>query len=247
MATSFFGGKNIVVIGSARGIGFELVRQLSEQGSQSILAIDRYESEDISKLVDSVDNVKFALADVRDNEALKVRFSSAESTDKKNAAGHIDLVDCLLCVSGVLGSPSPLLNRPSSEPNPSEDILNVFAINVLGTFNGIYAFQSKMPSGGKIMLMSSTMASLETATHSLNPAYSVAKAGVNMLGRKLAVELKDRDINVILMSPGVVRTEMNDGQGDISTQQSVEGILRELTRSGTSGTFLRYDGQGWPW
>ncbi|WVW83106.1 hypothetical protein I302_105124 [Kwoniella bestiolae CBS 10118] len=166
---------------------------------------------------------------------------------KKTAAGTIDSVDVLLCVSGILGSPLPLLDRPTSEPDPSEDIMNVFTVNVEGTFNGVHAFQDKIRHGGKIMLMSSTMASMETATHTLNPAYSIAKAGLNMLGRKLAVELKEREIDVIMMSPGVVRTEMNNGKGDISPQQSVEGILRELSRTGTSGMFLRYDGQGWPW
>ncbi|OCF32250.1 hypothetical protein I316_06165 [Kwoniella heveanensis BCC8398] len=238
---SFFANKNIVVIGSARGIGYALLKQLVLGGAKSILAIDRYESQDISALVaysnehTDTTHLSFVLADVTDRSAL------IAATEK------VDSVDCLLCVAGVLGCPLPLLSREESDPDPSADILKVFTVNVLGTFNGIHAFQAKIQRGGRVMLMSSTMASMETATFSKNPAYSIAKAGVNMLGRKLAVELGQRDIGVVMMSPGVVRTEMNGGEGDISPEESAAGILRELSREGINGAFLRYDGNGWPW
>jgi NAD(P)-dependent dehydrogenase (short-subunit alcohol dehydrogenase family) len=86
-----------------------------------------------------------------------------------------------------------------------------------------------------------------------------------MLGRKLAVELKDRGIDVVLMSPGVVRTvrcsctsalylsnadesqEIAGWMGEIEPGESAACIRRELEKEGTSGHFLRYDGNGLPW
>jgi hypothetical protein len=86
-----------------------------------------------------------------------------------------------------------------------------------------------------------------------------------MLGRKLAVELKDRGIDVVLMSPGVVRTvrcsctstlslssadpaqEIAGWVGEIEPEESAACIRQELEKEGTNGQFLRYDGNGLPW
>lgn len=68
-----------------------------------------------------------------------------------------------------------------------------------------------------------------------------------MLSRKLSVELQPRGISVVAMSPGVVRTQMTNGVGDISPQESVSGILRTLDGTDVTGRFLRYDGSDWAW
>ena len=84
-------------------------------------------------------------------------------------------MDLLLCVAGVLGSKQPLLTRSETEPDPLADMQQVFAVNLFGTWNAISAFQAKMGKGGKLMLMSSSNGSMETATAAQNPAYSMSK------------------------------------------------------------------------
>jgi NAD(P)-dependent dehydrogenase (short-subunit alcohol dehydrogenase family) len=182
----------------------------------------------------------------------------------------------------VIGPRSPLLERPTTDDPVASDLLRVFSVNVIGSWNVVDAFQAKMGKGGKIMLMTSSFASMERTTHAQAPSYSIAKAslrhwtpgwdpswsrqaGVNMLGRKLAVELKDRGIDVVLMSPGVVRTvrssctstlslgraeqsqEIAGWVGEIEPEESAACIRRELEKERTNGQFLRYDGNGLPW
>ncbi|ORY23116.1 hypothetical protein BCR39DRAFT_363589 [Naematelia encephala] len=226
---------NVVVAGSARGIGFELAKQLSSKPNHVVHTVDRYLSTELEDLIKTSKNVHFSLADITDIDQLQ------------NASGLVPHVDLLLCVAGVLGCRESLLGRPASEEEPAADIMNVFRVNLLGTWNVIAAYQEKLARGAKVMLMSSTRASLQRADSDGDPAYSIAKAGLNMLGRKLAVGLSDRGIDVIMMSPGVVKTEMNGWEGEITPEESVNGILQQLAKDGTSGMFLRYNGEIVPW
>lgn len=79
--------------------------------------------------------------------------------------------------------------------------------------------------------------------------YRTSKAGVNMISRNLAIELKSRGITVVALAPGHVRTEMGGPEAPLSIEDSVTGIMRlldELTPA-HSGSFLLYDGSTYPW
>lgn len=79
--------------------------------------------------------------------------------------------------------------------------------------------------------------------------YRTSKAGVNMITRNLAIELKSRGITVVALAPGHVRTEMGGPEAPLSIEDSVTGIMRlldELTPA-HSGSFLLYDGSTYAW
>ncbi len=79
--------------------------------------------------------------------------------------------------------------------------------------------------------------------------YRTSKAGVNMITRNLAIELKSRGITVVALAPGHVRTEMGGPDAPLSIKDSVSGIMRlldDLTPD-HSGSFLLYDGTTYAW
>ena len=79
-------------------------------------------------------------------------------------------------------------------------------------------------------------------------AYAIAKAGVNMLARRLSVRLADRNIVVVAITPGSVLTGMNPN-GTISVKESVglmTSTLDKLTME-DSGSFLQNNGTVVPW
>jgi NAD(P)-dependent dehydrogenase (short-subunit alcohol dehydrogenase family) len=79
-------------------------------------------------------------------------------------------------------------------------------------------------------------------------AYAVSKAGLNMLTRRLAVKLKNRDILVVSVTPGRVLTDMNPN-GIISAEESVAlmtSSLQNLTIE-DSGTFINNEGKEMAW
>lgn len=79
--------------------------------------------------------------------------------------------------------------------------------------------------------------------------YRTSKAGVNMVTRNLAIELKPRGITVVALAPGHVRTEMGGSDAPLSIEDSVAGIVRLLDKltPAHSGSFLLYDGTTYAW
>ncbi|RSH92511.1 hypothetical protein EHS25_008927 [Saitozyma podzolica] len=152
----------IAVIGSSQGIGLEL----SADANTTVHAGDRYLSEQLLGLQATRPNVHAYLADVTEPPALSTMASTIP---------HVDL---LLMVAGVIGPRSPLLERPTTDDPVASDLLRVFSVNVIGSWNVVDAFQAKMGKGGKIMLMTSSFASMERTTHAQAPSYSIAKASL---------------------------------------------------------------------
>jgi NAD(P)-dependent dehydrogenase (short-subunit alcohol dehydrogenase family) len=93
-------------------------------------------------------------------------------------ASTVPHVDLLLMVAGVIGPRSPLLDRRATDDPVASDLLRVFSVNVIGSWNVVEAFQARMTKGGKMMLMTSSFASMERTTHAQAPSYSIAKASL---------------------------------------------------------------------
>ncbi len=79
-------------------------------------------------------------------------------------------------------------------------------------------------------------------------AYRISKAAVNMVGVNLAHDLRDRQISVALLHPGMVATEMTGRRG-ISVEESASGLIQridDLTPE-QSGCFQHQDGTALTW
>lgn len=75
-------------------------------------------------------------------------------------------------------------------------------------------------------------------------AYSVSKAGLNMLTRAMAAEFREDGIAVTAISPGWVKTEMGGANAPLTPEQSARSLYRTITglTLGESGCFLGRDG-----
>jgi NAD(P)-dependent dehydrogenase (short-subunit alcohol dehydrogenase family) len=104
---------------------------------------------------------------------------------------------------------------------------------------------------GRIVFVSSGVASL---TRNANPndlpiehmwiGYSASKASVNMLMVQLAAELRGTRIKVNSVCPGIVRTDMNGGYGELTVQEGAVASVRYaiLDDDGPSGGFFNAQG-----
>jgi len=95
-----------------------------------------------------------------------------------------------------------------------------------------------------IINISSRRASLEQATYSLYPAYSISKVGLNMFTRKLAARLEGNTV-VSSVHPGSVKTEMNP-EGEVSAEESAQDIFNLATSRPQTGMFW-YKGSLMAW
>ncbi len=92
---------------------------------------------------------------------------------------------------------------------------------------------------GRIVNLSSTMASLKLTEAPSSPAYRVSKAGLNMLTKVLAAELRSDGILVNAASPGYTRTDMSpDAERPVEQGADTPVWLATLADDGPTGGFF---------
>jgi NAD(P)-dependent dehydrogenase (short-subunit alcohol dehydrogenase family) len=100
---------------------------------------------------------------------------------------------------------------------------------------------------GRIVNLSSTMASLERTESPESPAYRVSKSGLNMLTKVLAAEVAGEGILVNAASPGYTRTDMSPkAERPVEEGADTPVWLATLPADGPTGGFF-YDRQPLPW
>ena len=77
------------------------------------------------------------------------------------------------------------------------------------------------------------------------PCYSISKAAFNMFTKFLALRLKDT-MTVSAVHPGFVRTDMNEGEGDILPEEAAEDIYTLANAKVASGKFW-FKGEEFLW
>jgi NAD(P)-dependent dehydrogenase (short-subunit alcohol dehydrogenase family) len=100
---------------------------------------------------------------------------------------------------------------------------------------------------GRIVNVSSLGGSLHYMNYGGTPAYSISKAALNVLTRKLAAELVNTGILVNSVDPGWVATDMGD-HGGRPVQEGAKGIVwaAVLPDDGPIGGFF-CDREPLPW
>ena len=70
-----------------------------------------------------------------------------------------------------------------------------------------------------------------------------------MAGRSLALDLASRNIAVVLLHPGWVRTDMTGGSGLMDAEESAAGLIDRLDElsMAITGTFVHANGDPLPW
>ena len=80
-------------------------------------------------------------------------------------------------------------------------------------------------------IISTNLASIDDNTSGGSYAYRSAKAAVNMIGKSMSCDLKDKNISVSLIAPGFVATEFGpgkakmEGYGAMAVDIAAKGII----------------------
>lgn len=102
----------------------------------------------------------------------------------------------------------------------------------------------------RIVLVSSRMGSIGCNLSGGHYGYRASKAGLNAIGRSLAVDLFRRGITVAMLHPGRVNTAGGGGSdAPLCAEDSVSAMRGTIARMGNheTGVFCTYDGQVIPW
>lgn len=237
--------KTILVIGASRGIGFEWARQYSKEPKvENLLLTCRKKNEQLIDLANSNSKVKIIEnIEVGDNESIEILEKAVEK---------LASIDLVVHNSGII-------RRHWLGSFTFDEIQEQFNVNSLGPLRVIRAIlprllnsQNSTQNSSKIAIISSDLGSIEHA-ETIYPGYygyKMSKAAVNMMGKTLAFDLKEKNVLVALFHPGFVSTDMTSYKGDITTEESVSGcrkIVEEELNVENSGSFWSWDGRILPW
>ncbi|MTD96009.1 SDR family NAD(P)-dependent oxidoreductase [Hyphomicrobium sp. xq] len=224
-----------LVTGANRGIGLEIVRQLSRAGLMAVLA-----SRDVAK-------GREAAAELA-SEGLEPPVVALDVTDEGSIRAAVDEV------LGVFGRIDVLVNNAGvlhegQTPDVSKVLqlspamaLATYETNTLGPLRTMQAVVPIMQKGGygRVVNLSSGAGQLAEMGSGF-PAYRMSKAALNALTRVTAAELGAAPIKVNAMCPGWVRTDMGGPDATRSVEQGAETAvwLATLPDTGPTGGFFR--------
>jgi len=215
-----------LVTGGNRGIGLELCRQLSARGDH-VIAACRASSK--------------ALEDTRAEIHDKVEVTDDASVKRLAEALDGKKIDVLINCAGIL-------TRETLDDLDIDRIRKQFEVNAIGPLRVTAALLPNLHKGSKVAIITSRMGSIEDNTSGSRYGYRMSKVAVNMAGRSLAWDLKERGIAVVLLHPGMVATEMTGRQG-IPPEQAASGLIQRIDELDMqkTGTFWHQNGEAQPW
>jgi NAD(P)-dependent dehydrogenase (short-subunit alcohol dehydrogenase family) len=79
--------------------------------------------------------------------------------------------------------------------------------------------------------------------------YDTSKAALNLITKGLSLDLRDRGITVMCLTPGNVATDMSGPNAQLQPEESISGMRRVIAGLDVSqtGSFIRYTGEAMPW
>ena len=220
-----------VVTGANRGIGLELVRQLSERGDSVIAtARDPESASDLSAL-----GVRVEALDVENPKSIA-------AFGKRLKATPVDV----LVHNAAMGVAGPAIERVQAE-----EIESHFRVNALGPLLLTQAVLPNLRAGERklVVAVSSGLGSIGENSTGGWVAYRISKTALHQVMRTLSAELSKEGLSFVLISPGWVRTRMGGQDAPLSPEESVRGVLKVIDRltPKDSGKFFNERGREIPW
>lgn len=130
-----------------------------------------------------------------------------------------------------------------------DGMLRQFQVNALGAVRVTEMLLDDLSAQGKVAFITSRMGSMGDNTSGGAYGYRMSKAALNAAAVSFARDLATRGVAVAVLHPGMVKTDMIGGEGDIEPDEAAAGLLAridELTLE-TSGQFFHQNGQPLPW
>ncbi len=220
--------RNVVITGCNRGIGLELARLYAQSGAD-VYALVRESSPELDELAKEV------LTGFDVNDSIE---------HMKTITAALPGIDVLINNAGLF--------KNENWPLSDKDLVLVnqqFEVNTLGPLKVVSALDSKLNSGALAAFTSSRMGSIADNTSGAYYGYRMSKAALNMAVKSLSHDLESRKIKTLALHPGYVKTRMTDFQGEISPEDSAQGLFKilETAAERESGSFWHTNGQALEW
>lgn len=181
--------KHIIITGTSRGIGFELVHLFASQGHK-VLALSRNAQPVTNLQFDNISSFAFDLCEEEDYKKVTAFI--------KEEFKHVDI---------LINNAGMLLNKPFAETT-FQDFSKVYQTNVFGVSEMTRIVLPFMKHDGHVVTVSSMGGIQGSMKFPGLSAYSSSKGAVITLTELLAEEYKETGPQFNVLALGAVQTEM---------------------------------------
>lgn len=224
--------KKALIVGASRGLGLGLATALSNEGWHVTATVRDPQRADALK---NLDNVLIEQLDIDNLHAIQVLH-------QRLSAETFDLV---FINAGIKGPDDQTPGNASLA-----EIGQLFMTNSVAPINVAQAFVANIrKDGGILAFMSSRLGSVTIPNAPQLALYKASKAALNSLTNTFITQLGEERPTVLSIHPGVVKTDLSGGAGDIDVDTSIRGIVEQLKAYAGKGGhhFIDYKGQTIPW
>lgn len=192
-------GRTVLVTGASSGIGRRFAHILAGSGANVVLGARRLEMlKQLQLEIQDAGGRALALPlDTSDESSVSAAFEAAEA--------KFGAVDSVIANAGTSAPGNPLTM-------PVDDFDRVIAVNLRGVFLTVREGARRMIANdaakrnhGRIVIISSVTAQ---RAYSGLAVYAASKAAISQLGRVLAKDWARKGVNVNIIEPGYMSTEL---------------------------------------
>ena len=225
----------VLVTGANRGLGYEFVKQYSEN-KFDVFACCRNvnEAKKLKELAEISENIKIYELDVGNVKTIK-NLSQQLQNEK---------IDVLINNAGIY--------RSSTVGNINYDEwIESFKVNTIAPYQIVENFLEQIINSDlkKVVSITSKMGSIDDNTSGGSYIYRSSKTALNSMMRSLTHDLKNQGVATLTLHPGWVRTDMGGPGGWINSIESVQGMIKQIDKLtiDDSGKYLDYAGKSINW
>jgi 3-oxoacyl-[acyl-carrier protein] reductase len=205
-----FTGKVVLVTGSSRGIGAEIIKAFGARGAQTVV---NYVADPQGENQRGAEAVAKELKDPLVIECDVTQPAQVETMMKQIGEGRGGL-DILINNSGII-------RDRTMKKLTTEEFESVVRVNLTGTFNVTQKAAAILRSGGRIVNLSSVSGQMGLFGQA---NYSSSKAAIIALTKVSAREFARQNITVNAIAPGFIDVGMSKGMPEEVTANFIKQI-----------------------
>jgi 3-oxoacyl-[acyl-carrier protein] reductase len=205
-----FSGKVVLVTGSSRGIGAEMIKAFGTRGAQCVV---NYVADAQGQNKADAENIATELKDPLVIECDVTQPGQVESmmTEISDKRGGLD----------ILVNNSGIISDRTIKKMSNEEFESVVRVNLIGTFTVTQKAAAILRNGGRIVNLSSVSGQMGLFGQA---NYSSSKAAIIALTKVSAREFARQNITVNAIAPGFIDVGMSKGMPEEVTANFIKQI-----------------------
>lgn len=205
-----FTGKVVLITGSSRGIGAEMIKAFGAHGAQCV----------VNYVADLQGQNKTDAMNVA-KELTEPLVIECDVTQPQQVEGMMKQIQERYGALDVLVNNSGIISDRTIKKMSMDEFESIIRVNLIGTFTVTQKAGAILRNGGRIINMSSVSGQMGLFGQA---NYSSSKAGIIALTKVSAREFARQNITVNAIAPGFIDVGMSKGMPDEVTQNFIKQI-----------------------